>query len=70
MLTIDQPLSATAIEIQWLWPGSFSNNKYVIMIGEGVGGRVFMLRWPGERLNGSGWPSATTNAGTVLQNLL
>ena len=35
------------------------------------GGGVFMLRWPGEEwLNGSGWPSAVTTAGTVLQNLL
>ena len=29
-----------------------------------------MLRWPGEWLNGSGWPSAITTAGTVLQNLI
>ena len=29
-----------------------------------------MLRWPRELLNGSGWPSAITTAGTVLQNLL
>ena len=29
-----------------------------------------MLRWPGEWLNGSGWPSAITTAGIVLQNLL
>ena len=29
-----------------------------------------MLRWPGEWLNGSGWPSAITTAGTVLQNIL
>ena len=50
MLTIDQPLSATAVEIQWLWPDSFSNNKYVIMIGEGglhveMTGRVVEWFW-------------------------
>ena len=33
VLTMDQPVSAVAKEIQWLWPDSFSNNKYVIMIG-------------------------------------
>ena len=32
VLTMDQPLSAIAKEIQWLWPDSFSDNKYVIMI--------------------------------------
>ena len=71
VLTMDQPLTAIAKEIQWLWPDSFSNNKYVIMIGgRGKGGEGVMLRWPGEWLNGSGWPSAITTAGTVLQNLL
>ena len=34
------------------------------------GGGVFMLRWPGQWLNDSRWPSAITTAGTVLQNLL
>ena len=29
-----------------------------------------MLRWPGEWLNGSGWPIALTTAETVLQNIL
>ena len=38
VLTMDQPLSAIAKEIQRLWPDSFSNNKYVIMMGEGSGG--------------------------------
>ena len=33
VLTMDQPLSAKAKEIQRLWPDSFSNNKYVIMKG-------------------------------------
>ena len=33
VLTMDQPLSAIAKEIQRLWPDSFSNNKYVIMKG-------------------------------------
>ena len=71
VLTMDQPLSAIAKEIQWLWPDSFSNNKYVIMTGGGGGrGGVFMLIWSGECLNGSGWPNAITTAGTVLQNLL
>ena len=47
---------------------SFSNNNIVITIGWGRVG-VFMLRWPGEWLNVSGWPSAITTAGIVLQNL-
>ena len=38
LLTMDQPLSAIAKEIQRQWPDSFSNNKYVIMMGEGGGG--------------------------------
>ena len=32
VLTMGQLLSAKAKEIQWLWPDSFGNNKYVIMI--------------------------------------
>ena len=36
---MDLSLPAIAKEIQWLWPDSFSNNKYVIMIGgRGKGG--------------------------------
>ena len=35
VLTMDQPFSAIAKEIQWLWPDLFSNNKYVIMMREG-----------------------------------
>ena len=68
VLTMDQPLPAIAKEIQWLCPDSFSNNNIVITIGWGRVG-VFMLRWPGEWLNVSGWPSAITTAGIVLQNL-
>ena len=47
---------------------SFGNNK-LCDHGGGVRG-VFMLRWLGQWLNGSGWPRAITTAGTVLQNLL
>ena len=66
VLTMDQPLSVIAKEIQWLWPDSFSKNKYLIMIGGGGGGSLH-VEMAG---NGSGWPSAITTAGTVLQNLL
>ena len=38
VLTMHQPFSAIAKEIQWLWPDSFSNNKYVIMVGWRGGG--------------------------------
>ena len=37
MLTMAQPLSATAREIQWLWPDSFCN-KFVILTWEGAEG--------------------------------
>ena len=44
--TMDQPVSAIAKEIQWLWPDSFSNNKYVIMIwGGGGGGLHVEMAW-------------------------
>ena len=60
VLTMDQPLSAIAKEIQWLWPDSFSNNKYVIMTGGevcvcvcgGCGGGGGSSRWDGRE---SGW---------------
>ena len=47
VLTMAQPLSATASEIQWLWSDSFCN-KFVILTWEGGGGwgSVSMLRWP------------------------
>ena len=38
VLTMGQPLSAIAKEIQWLWLASFSNNKDVTMMGGGGGG--------------------------------
>ena len=41
VLTMDQPLSAIAKDIQWVWPDSFSNNKYVITIGGGGGRGAF-----------------------------
>ena len=40
---MDQPLPAVAKEIQWLWPDSFSNNKYVVMIE--MAGRVVEWFW-------------------------
>ena len=43
VLRMDQPLSAVAKEIQWLWPDSFSNNKYVVMIE--MAGRVVEWFW-------------------------
>ena len=43
VLTMDQPFSAIAKEIQWLWPDSFSNNKYVVMIE--MAGRVVEWFW-------------------------
>ena len=46
---MDQPFSAIAKEIQWLWPDSFSNNKYVIMVGWRGGGSSC---WDGRE---SGW---------------
>ena len=72
VLTMDQPLSAIAKEIQWLWSDSFSNNKYVIMTRGWVWVGVGSSRWDGLECGWMvlGWPSAITTAGTVLQNLL
>ena len=78
VLTMDQPLPAIAKEIQWLWPDSFSDNKYVIMIGGrgkcvcgggGGGSHVEMAGRMVERF----WVAKSNHnstAGTVLQNLL
>jgi len=72
VLTMDQPLSAIAKEIQWLWSDSFSNNKYVIMTRGWVWVGVGSSRWDGLECGWMvlGWPSAITTAGTELQNLL
>ena len=59
VLTMGHPFSAIAKEIQWQWPDSFSNNKYVIMIE--MARRV--VQWFLV-------PSTITTAGTVLQNIL
>ena len=66
VLTMDQQLSTIAKEIPWLCPDSFSNNKYVIMIGVGGGGGG---RW-GRLHVWDGWESGWMVLGGQVQSQL
>ena len=33
VLTVDQPLYAIAKEIQWSWPSTYGEEKYVVLMG-------------------------------------
>lgn len=61
VITLDQPLFALAKTIQWKWPESYGEQKYVVMFG---GLHLEMTLWNtlGDLLKGSGWTTALTEA--------
>ena len=72
---LKMPMQLPYSTLLWIWSRKMWNIWIQIRLQcwqwtscPGVG--IFMLRWPGEWLNGSEWPGAVTTAGTVLQNLL
>ena len=57
VLTLDQPLYATAKQIQWNWPSGYGEDKFVILLG-GLHLEMASLATIGDLLDGSGWTHA------------
>ena len=61
VLTVDQPLFAIAKRIQWQWPGTYGEDKIVVLLG-GLHIEMAALATLGDLLDGSGWTNAITQA--------
>ena len=62
VLAMDQPLYALAKEIQWSFPGTHGEHRFLIMMG-GLHIEMAAFKLLGDWLNGSGWTNAITEAG-------
>jgi len=64
VMTFDAPLFALAKFIQWNWPNTHGEDKFIVMFG---GLHIEMALWKtyGDYLQGSGWTSALTQAGVA-----
>ena len=54
VIFLDQPLFALAKQVQWYWPDTFGECKFVVMMG-GLHIEMASLRTRGHWLDGSGW---------------
>lgn len=68
VITVDQPLFAIAKSIQWNWPESYGENKFVVLLG-GLHIEMAALATLGDLLNGSGWTNALTQAGIATAGM-
>ena len=61
VIACDQPLYAIAKKIQWQWPETLGEKKFVVVLG---GLHIKMAAWRalGDILEGSGWTCAITRA--------
>ena len=61
VMAVDQPLFALAKMVQWKWPDTHGEDKYVVMFG---GLHLEMALWStlGDLLEGSGWTNALVEA--------
>ena len=64
IITVDQPLYTIAKQIQWNWPGTHGEDKFVVMFG-GLHIEMAALKAIGNLLDGSGWGSALVQAGVA-----
>ena len=64
IITADQPLYTIAKQIQWNWPGTHGEDKFVVMFG-GLHIEMAALKAIGNLLDGSGWGSALVQAGVA-----
>ena len=62
VLTVDQPLFAIAKIIQWNWPESYGEDKFVVLLG-GLYIEMATLATLGYLFDGSGWTNVLTKAG-------
>src|SRR6218665_873866 len=65
----DCPIFAKAKFIQWTWPDTHGENKFVVMFG---GMHLEMALWNvvGDSLKGSGWTTALIDAGIATAGSL
>lgn len=61
-ITFDQPLYAIAKTIQWNWPDTYGEDKFVIVMG-GLHIEMAALKALGALLKDSGWVEAVSSAG-------
>ena len=61
VITADQPIYATAKQIQWQWPEDYGESHFLIMFG-GLHIEMTALRSLGFLLEDSGWTGALTEA--------
>ena len=54
VITMDQPLYSIAKQIQWTWPDTFGEDKYVVVMG-GLHIELNVMKLLGDILTGSGW---------------
>ena len=54
VITRDQPLYSIAKQIQWTWPHTFLEDKFVVVI-EGLHIEMNVMKLLGDILTGSGW---------------
>ena len=55
--TFDQPLFALAKFVQWKWPNTYGEKKYVVMLG-GLHTEMALWNSLGDVLEDSGWTTA------------
>jgi len=61
VLTVDQPLFAIAKRIQWQWPDTYGEERFVVLPGE-LHIEMAALTTLGDFLEPSGWTNAITQA--------
>ena len=73
VLVMDQPLFTLGKKIQWEFPDTLGEDKFVLMLGT-MHTEKMMLEMLGHWLNGSGWTAVLTNSGIassgVAQSLI
>ena len=62
MIAIDLPLFALAKYVQWGWPESHGERKFIVMFG-GLHTKMTLWNAIGDFLEGSGWRVALSDAG-------
>lgn len=62
VVAMDAPLFALAKYIQWKWPNTHGEDKFVVMLG-GLHIELAVWKTIGDYLHGSGWTNALTQAG-------
>ncbi len=66
VMTVDQPLYAIAKKVQWTWPNTYGEDKYVVMLG-GLHIEMATLSMIGDWLSGSGWSTVMTSANVTTE---